>query len=102
MAARSPGELVELVEDAVLLGDRDAMAGLVEPGAPLLSRTGVVAAGDPVELLADVAPASCGPATGNGLAVYLSAAGSAVLVARRDPVVGWRVAAVVRCDQARP
>ncbi len=90
---RSPGELVELVEDAVLLGDREAVARLLEPGAALLGPDGP--GGDPVELLADFAAAPGGPVVRRGLAVCLGTGGGTVLVARRDPARGWQVAAVV-------
>jgi outer membrane lipoprotein SlyB len=96
MGARSAGELVELVEDAAFLGDRGALAGLLEAGAALLGPAGVGAGRDPMELLAGFVPAPGGGVAGRGLMVCLSAASGTVLVARRDPVHGWLVAALVR------
>ena len=95
-AARFPEDLEFLLEDALLLGDRAAVAALFEDAGVLVKRSGgVLGRSNVAHLLAEhgylASPSSV--TLIHDIAVVVGP--QTVNISRRDPFAGWRLVATV-------
>lgn len=93
MAASDPEELDRLLEDAALLGDADALAGLLDEHAVLVGGGSVGGPDRALDLLAGHVADSRATSVLGELAVTV---GSQVVVVSRRERRGWTAVVVVR------